>query len=228
MFGASGEQVVRHAALVLEHGVNAVLNGAPADQAVHEYVPVLPDAVGPVRGLVFYSGVPPAVHMDDVGCLGQRQAGAGGFQGQDAEGRAGFLLEGGDDVLAFRNRRSPVQGKPGTAEDSGQEIVQTYCSAKDGKSAKAGSVIAGLLSAAYAIVPAIIGLVAYVCIDGYADGPKKTALADATIRFAPAVIAGETPNIPATPTSPTPMVAAVVHELPMDSATTPQITAAAT
>ena len=124
MFGASGEQVVRHAALVLEHGVNAVLNGAPADQAVHEYVPVLPDAVGPVRGLVFYSGVPPAVHMDDVGCLGQRQAGAGGFQGQDAEGRAGFLLEGGDDVLAFRNRRSPVQGKPGTAEDSGQEIVQ--------------------------------------------------------------------------------------------------------
>ena len=62
--------------------------------------------------------------MDDVGCLGQSQAGAGGFQGQDAEGRAGFLLEGGDDVLAFRNRRSPVQGKPGTAEDSGQEIVQ--------------------------------------------------------------------------------------------------------
>ena len=62
--------------------------------------------------------------MDDVGCLGQRQAGSGGFQGQDAEGRAGFLLEGGDDVLAFRNRRSPVQGKPGTAEDSGQEIVQ--------------------------------------------------------------------------------------------------------
>lgn len=73
---------------------------------------------------------------------------------------------------------------------TGQEIVQTYCSAKDGKSAKAGSVIAGLLSAAYAIVPAIIGLVAYVCIDGYADGPKKTALADATIRFAPAVVAG--------------------------------------
>ena len=43
---------------------------------------------------------------------------------------------------------------------TGQEIVQTYCSAKDGKSAKVGSVIAGLLSAAYAIVPAIIGLVA--------------------------------------------------------------------
>lgn len=74
---------------------------------------------------------------------------------------------------------------------TGQEIVQTYCSAKDGKSAKVGSVIAGLLSAAYAIVPAIIGLVAYVCIDGYAaSGAQKNALADATIRFAPAVVAG--------------------------------------
>ena len=73
---------------------------------------------------------------------------------------------------------------------TGQEIVQTYCSAKDGKSAKVGSVIAGLLSAAYAIVPAIIGLVAYVCIDGYAVGAQKNALADATMTFAPAVVAG--------------------------------------
>ena len=38
---------------------------------------------------------------------------------------------------------------------TGQEIVQTYCSAKDGKSAKLGSILAGLVSAAYAIVPAI-------------------------------------------------------------------------
>ncbi|MEG1943696.1 MAG: sodium:solute symporter family protein, partial [Angelakisella sp.] len=37
---------------------------------------------------------------------------------------------------------------------TGQEIVQTYCSAKDGKSAKLGSVLAGVISAAYAIVPA--------------------------------------------------------------------------
>lgn len=73
---------------------------------------------------------------------------------------------------------------------TGQEIVQTYCSAKDGKSAKVGSVIAGLLSAAYAIVPAIIGLVAYVCIDGYAVSAQKNALADATMTFAPAIVAG--------------------------------------
>lgn len=74
---------------------------------------------------------------------------------------------------------------------TGQEIVQTYCSAKDGKSAKLGSVLAGIVSAAYAIVPAIIGLLAYVCIDGYAaGGAQKNALAEATIRFAPPIIAG--------------------------------------
>ncbi|MFV0497649.1 MAG: sodium:solute symporter [Candidatus Fimivivens sp.] len=74
---------------------------------------------------------------------------------------------------------------------TGQEIVQTFCSAKDGKSAKLGSIIAGLLSAAYAIVPALIGLIAYVCIDGFAaGGAQKNALAQATITFAPPIIAG--------------------------------------
>lgn len=74
---------------------------------------------------------------------------------------------------------------------TGQEIVQTYCSAKNGKAAMTGSVIAGILSAVYAIVPAIIGLVAYVCIDGYAlGGAQKNALAEATINFAPPVVAG--------------------------------------
>lgn len=74
---------------------------------------------------------------------------------------------------------------------TGQEIVQTFCSAKNGKSAMLGSIIAGVLSAVYAIVPAIIGLLAYVCIDGYAlGGAQKNALAQATITFAPAIIAG--------------------------------------
>lgn len=74
---------------------------------------------------------------------------------------------------------------------TGQEIVQSYCSAKNGRAAKLGSVIAGLLSAACAVVPAIIGLVAYACIDGYATaGLQKNALAEATITFAPAIVAG--------------------------------------
>lgn len=74
---------------------------------------------------------------------------------------------------------------------TGQEIVQTYCSAKDGKSAKVGSLIAGVLSAVYAIIPALIGLAAYACIDGFAAGGiQKNALATATITFAPPIIAG--------------------------------------
>lgn len=73
---------------------------------------------------------------------------------------------------------------------TGQEIVQTYCSAKDGMSAKVGSVLAGVLSAAYAIVPALIGLVGYTFIDGFASGPQKNALAYTTITFAPAWVAG--------------------------------------
>ena len=74
---------------------------------------------------------------------------------------------------------------------TGQEIVQTYCSAKDGASAKVGSLIAGIISAAYAIVPALIGLTAYVCIDGYMlQGSQRNALADATIQFAPPFVSG--------------------------------------
>lgn len=74
---------------------------------------------------------------------------------------------------------------------TGQEIVQTFSSAKTGTAAKTGSIIAGLLSAAYAIVPALIGLMAYSYIDGYAEGGiSKSALADATVNFAPPIIAG--------------------------------------
>lgn len=74
---------------------------------------------------------------------------------------------------------------------TGQEIVQTYCSAKDSKAATKGSIIAGVISALYAIVPAVIGLTAYVCIDGYIDGGiQKNALATATVTFAPPVVAG--------------------------------------
>ena len=79
-----------------------------------------------------------------------------------------------------------------TTFPTGQEIVQTYCSAKDGKSAKIGSVIAGVLSSAYAIVPALIGLMAFTFIDGFAADAAlhKNALAASTMEFAPAVIAG--------------------------------------
>ena len=41
------------------------------------------------------------------------------------------------------------------------------------------------------------------------------------------MISGDTPSITATPTSPTPIVPAVVHELPMLIAITPQMSALA-
>lgn len=71
---------------------------------------------------------------------------------------------------------------------TGQEIVQAYCSAKDGKSAKTGSIIAALISAVYGMIPAVIGLVAVTFIDGF--GPGRNALAEASIAFAPPIVAG--------------------------------------
>lgn len=73
---------------------------------------------------------------------------------------------------------------------TGQEIVQTLASAKDSGTALTGSVMAGVISAAYGIVPALIGLMAYVAIPGFADGPKTNALAAATVEFAHPIIAG--------------------------------------
>lgn len=73
---------------------------------------------------------------------------------------------------------------------TGQEIVQTYASAKNGASAKLGSILAGLVSAAFAIIPAIIGLIAYTFLPALDSGKAKNAMAAATMEFAPAVIAG--------------------------------------
>lgn len=74
---------------------------------------------------------------------------------------------------------------------TGQEIVQTLASAKDAKTSVTGSIMAGIISAAFGLVPAIIGLMAYVAIPGFADGGAKTnALAAATVEFAHPVVAG--------------------------------------
>ena len=74
---------------------------------------------------------------------------------------------------------------------TGQEIVQAYCSAKDGKSAKTGSILAAIISAAFALIPAIIGLIAASFVDGYMlEGAGRNAMAEATIHFAPPIVAG--------------------------------------
>lgn len=73
---------------------------------------------------------------------------------------------------------------------TGQEIVQTYASAKDSKTATTGSIVAGLISAVFAMIPAIIGLAAYTFIPGFMDASQNSALASAALNFAPGVITG--------------------------------------
>ncbi len=73
---------------------------------------------------------------------------------------------------------------------TGQEIVQTYASAKDSKSATTGSLVAGLISAVFALIPALIGLAAYTFIDGFMDKSQSSALAEGALNFAPGIITG--------------------------------------
>lgn len=73
---------------------------------------------------------------------------------------------------------------------TGQEIVQTYASAKDSKSATTGSIVAGIISAVFAMIPAIIGLAAYTFIPGFMDQSQNTALAQSTLTFAPGIVTG--------------------------------------
>lgn len=73
---------------------------------------------------------------------------------------------------------------------TGQEIVQTYASAKDSKSATTGSIVAGIISAVFAMVPAIIGLAAYTFIPGFMDQSQNTALAQSALTFAPGIVTG--------------------------------------
>ena len=120
----------------------------------------------------------------------------GGFGGLFAKANAVSSSSGGElDLLSMANVGFPtILGYIAMycmTFPTGQEIVQTYSSAKDGKSAKLGSIIAGVISAVYAIVPAAIGLIAYACIDGYAaGGASSSALADATLTFTPAIVSG--------------------------------------
>ncbi len=73
---------------------------------------------------------------------------------------------------------------------TGQEVVQTYAAAKDGKAAKSGSILAGIISAVFALIPAIIGLAAYTFIPNFIAKSQPNALAASALNFAPAIITG--------------------------------------
>jgi hypothetical protein len=80
--------------------VDAVLDGAGADEFVDEDGFVLADAVSAVGRLVFGGGIPPWVEVDDAVGGGEVEAGAAGFEGDEEDGD-GFVLETLDEFSAL-------------------------------------------------------------------------------------------------------------------------------
>jgi hypothetical protein len=66
-FTAVRKHSVREAAFLLDDRVDFFLKRAAADELVDEHVLLLTDAECAVGRLVFDSGIPPAVEMNDVG-----------------------------------------------------------------------------------------------------------------------------------------------------------------
>ena len=79
--------------LVLDHVVDAVFEGAAADEFVHHDAAGLADAEGAIGGLVLDGGVPPAVVVEDVRGAGEVEAEAAGFEREDEGLRDGGGLE---------------------------------------------------------------------------------------------------------------------------------------
>lgn len=65
--------------LVLNHLINALLEGVLGDETVYDDVLVLSDAVGAVCGLCFHCGVPPEIVVDDVAGSSEVEACASGL-----------------------------------------------------------------------------------------------------------------------------------------------------
>lgn len=73
---------------------------------------------------------------------------------------------------------------------SGPEMISRFESAKDEKTAFSASLLSGLLMAAMAIFPTLLGLAALAMRDQIADITGATAMMAVTEHFAPAVITG--------------------------------------
>ena len=95
-----------------DHLVDPLFHRALADELVDEHVFLLADAKGPVGGLVFDGGVPPAVEMHDVRSRRQIEARAAGFERQDKKRRPLFGLKRLHQFPAFFHRRAAVEDQP--------------------------------------------------------------------------------------------------------------------
>ena len=90
--------------LFLDQRVDLLLDGAAADELVDQHVALLPDAKGPVGGLVFDGRVPPAVEMDHVRGGGQVQARAARLEREHEKRRPVVALELIDESPAVARR----------------------------------------------------------------------------------------------------------------------------
>ena len=96
--------------LGLNHGVDAVFEGAGADHLVDVDVPRLTDAEGAVGGLVFDGRVPLPVVVDDMVGARQVQAGTAGLQRQDEDlGAMRVVLEAFHHPVAVLARHAAVE-----------------------------------------------------------------------------------------------------------------------
>ena len=73
---------------------------------------------------------------------------------------------------------------------SGPEMISRFESAKDEKTAFRASLLSGVLMAAMAVFPTLLGLAAYAMQDQIAGISSATAMMDVTEHFAPTVITG--------------------------------------
>ena len=90
------------------HFLEALFDGAFADEFVDEDGFVLADAVGAVGGLVFGGGVPPRVVVNDGVGVGEGESGASGFEGDEEDvGSSGLELL--DHFLAVFARASELE-----------------------------------------------------------------------------------------------------------------------
>lgn len=103
-----------------EETIDALLEGAFADEVVGDNGTRLANAVGAVGGLVLDGGVPPTVVVDDVGGLGEGEAEGAGAKGEDEEAGARVAGEGLDLGAALRGGEATVKEGDGAAETFGE------------------------------------------------------------------------------------------------------------
>ena len=107
--------------LIPEQLVNLFFHRPLADELVDEDIPLLPDAIGAVGGLVFHGGVPPAVEVDDVRGRGEVEPRASRLEREDEEGRPLLVLEGPDEFLPLRDRCAAVENEAFSSKDACQK-----------------------------------------------------------------------------------------------------------